>query len=80
MIGTYQGAAKYPIAAPIVRMIANELTMVLPSAQASSSRPCVMYSEKVGTSALTSAPLNTPKRIVGIVAAARNVSISHCVP
>ena len=38
------------------------------------------YSENVGTSALTSAPLKTPNRIVGIVAAARKVSISHCVP
>ena len=37
MIGTYNGAAKYPITAPRVSTIASELTIVLQSVQASSS-------------------------------------------
>ena len=80
MSGTYHWAVTYPIIAQAVKTIANTLSTVLASRHASSSLRCARYSEKMGTNALTRAPLKTPKRIVGIVAAARNVSISQRVP
>ena len=78
--GTYHRAVKKPITAQIVTTMARILSTVLASRQASSSLRWAKYSENVGTSALTSAPLKTPKRMVGIVAAAKKVSISQRVP
>ncbi len=78
--GTYQRAVKKPTTAHAETTIARMLSVVLAKRHASSSLRRARYSENVGTSALTSAPLNTPKRIVGIVAAARKVSISQRVP
>jgi hypothetical protein len=79
-IGTYAGARNHPTTASKLSTASKTLNTVLPRRHADSSSPRATYSENTGTSALTSAPLNTPKRIVGIVAAARNASISICVP
>ena len=80
MSGTYHRAVKNPMTAQLVKTNASMLSTVLARRHASSSLRCARYSENVGTSALTRAPLKTPKRIVGIVAAARKVSISQRVP
>src|SRR5450755_1064925 len=53
---------------------------VVPKHHASSSRSVVIYSEKIGTSALISAPLKTPFFTVGTMTAERKASSCQLVP